>query len=142
MTNLYFARQTAFERFILLDGGIFPFLFWAGYVLAGSVAPLVLVWRPGASAGSLRAAAALTIAGAFALLFVFIIGGQAFPLEIFPGYEVASSFRDGAIASYVPSLPEVLLGIGGVAAAFLITLVGVQVLDVLPAEPAAPPAGR
>jgi Ni/Fe-hydrogenase subunit HybB-like protein len=142
MTNLYFARQTAFERFILLDGGIFPFLFWAGYVLAGSVAPMVLVWRPGASAGSLRAAAALTIAGAFALLFVFIIGGQAFPLEIFPGYEVASSFRDGAIASYVPSLPEVLLGIGGVAAAFLITLVGVQVLDVLPAEPAAPPAGK
>jgi hypothetical protein len=29
-----------------------------------------------------------------------------------------------------------------VAAAFLITLVGVQVLDVLPAEPAAPPAGK
>jgi len=142
MTNLYFARQTAFERFILLDGGIFPFLFWVGYVLAGSVAPMALVWRPGATPRSLLAAAVLTIVGAFALLFVFIIGGQSFPLEIFPGYEVTSSFRDGAIASYVPSLPEVLLGIGGVAAAFLITLVGVQVLDFLPAEPAAPPAGK
>ncbi len=142
MTNLYFARQTAFERFILLDGGIFPFLFWVGYVLAGSVAPMALVWRPGATPRSLLAAAVLTIVGAFALLFVFIIGGQSFPLEIFPGYEVTSSFRDGAIASYVPSLPEVLLGIGGVAAAFLITLVGIQVLDFLPAEPAALPAGK
>jgi len=142
MTNLYFARQTAFERFILLDGGIFPFLFWVGYVLVGSVAPMALVWRPGATARSLLAAAALTIVGAFALLYVFIIGGQSFPLEIFPGYEVTSSFRDGAIGSYAPSLPEVLLGMGGVAAAFLVTLVGIQVLDFLPAEPAPPPAGK
>ena len=136
LTNVYFARAAAFERFILLDGGVYPLLFWAGYVLAGSIAPMVLVWRPGAGAGSLRAAAALTLLGAFALLYVFIIGGQAFPLEIFPGYEVASSYRDGAIASYAPSLPEVLLGIGGVAAAFVITLVGTQLLDIAPADSA------
>jgi molybdopterin-containing oxidoreductase family membrane subunit len=141
LTNLYFARQTEFERFILLDGGAYPLLFWAGYVLAGSVVPMWLVWRPAATARSLRAAAALVLVGAFALLYVFIIGGQAFPLEIFPGYEVTSSYRDGAIASYVPSLPEVLLGIGGVAAAFVITLVGIKVLDILPAEAGAP-AGR
>jgi molybdopterin-containing oxidoreductase family membrane subunit len=67
-------------------------------------------------------------------LYVFIIGGQAFPLEIFPGYEVTSSFRDGQIASYAPSLPEVLLGLGGVAAAFLIALVGVQVFDFMPED--------
>lgn len=134
LTNLYFARQVEFERFILLDGGVYPWLFWVGYVLAGSVAPMALVWRRGAGAGSLRLAAALTLAGAFAWLYVFIIGGQAFPLEIFPGYEVTSSFRDGQIASYVPSLPEVLLGLGGIAAAFLIALVGVQVLDFMPED--------
>lgn len=132
LTNLYFARQVEFERFILLDGGIYPWLFWVGYALAGSAAPMALVWRPGAGAGSLRLAAALTLAGAFAWLYVFIIGGQAFPLEIFPGYEVTSSFRDGQIASYAPSLPEVLLGLGGIAAAFLIVLVGVQVFDFTP----------
>ncbi|MEW5880734.1 MAG: NrfD/PsrC family molybdoenzyme membrane anchor subunit [Pseudomonadota bacterium] len=132
LTNLYFARQSQFERFILLDGGIYPWLFWLGYVLVGSVAPMALVWRPGAGAGSLRTAAALTLAGAFAWLYVFIIGGQAFPLEIFPGYEATSSFRDGQIASYTPSLPEVLLGLGGIAAAFVIALVGVQVLDFVP----------
>lgn len=132
LTNLYFARQVEFERFILLDGGVYPWLFWVGYALAGSVAPMALVWRPGAGAGSLRLAAALTLAGAFAWLYVFIIGGQAFPLEIFPGYEVTSSFRDGQIAPYAPSLPEVLLGLGGTAAAFLIALIGVQVLDFMP----------
>jgi molybdopterin-containing oxidoreductase family membrane subunit len=142
LTNLYFARQIEFERFILLDGGVYPWLFWLGYVLAGSIAPMWLLWRPGATAGSLRNAAVLILVGAFAALYVFIIGGQAFPLDIFPGFEVASSFRDGAIATYVPSLPEVLLGLGGVAAAFVITLVGVQVLDILPAEPAGAAAGR
>jgi molybdopterin-containing oxidoreductase family membrane subunit len=134
LTNLYFARQGEFERFILLDGGIYPLLFWGGYVLVGSIVPMVLVWRPAATPGSLRAAAVLTLVGAFAALYVFIIGGQAFPLEIFPGYEATSSYRDGAIASYAPSLPEVLLGIGGIAAAFVITVVGVQVFDIVPAE--------
>ncbi len=135
MTNLYFAKQTAFERFILLEGGIYPLLFWVGYVLAGTIAPLLLLWGPGSGTrGTVLTAAALVIAGAFAQLYVFIIGGQAFPLDIFPGYEVASSFRDGQIASYAPSAPEVLLGLGGVAAAYLITLIGVQVLDFMPGE--------
>jgi molybdopterin-containing oxidoreductase family membrane subunit len=134
LTNLYFAKQTAFERFILLDGGVYPWLFWVGYVLAGSVVPLALVWRAEVNERATVAAAALVTVGAFALLYVFIIGGQAFPLDIFPGYEVTSSFRDGQIAAYAPSLPEVLLGLGGVAAAFVIALVGVQVLDFMPGE--------
>jgi len=132
LTNLYFARQHEFERFILRDGGIYPLLFWGGYVALGSIAPMWLVWRRRATAVSLRLAAALTLLGAFAWLYVFIIGGQAFPLEIFPGFEASSSFRDGEVAHYAPSLPEVLLGIGGIAAAFVITQVGVQVLDILP----------
>ena len=41
------------------------------------------------------AAALLVIAGAFAWLYVFILGGQAYPLDIFPGYAVTSSFGDG-----------------------------------------------
>jgi molybdopterin-containing oxidoreductase family membrane subunit len=142
LTNLYFARQVEFERFILLEGGIYPALFWGGYVLAGSAAPMWLVWRRGAGARSLYWAAALALAGAFAWLYVFIIGGQAFPLDIFPGYEVTSSFRDGEIASYLPTLPELLLGLGGVAAAVVITLVGVQVLDFLPSDAERAEAGR
>ncbi len=145
MTNLYFARQGAFEAFILVGRGgpaVYPLLFWGGFVALGSVLPMLLLFHPKlASARTALAASALVVLGAFAWLFVFIIGGQAFPLEIFPGYQVSSPFGDGAVARYVPSLPELLLGVGGLGAAFLLTLVGVRVLDFLPADEPAP-AGK
>ena len=135
LTNAYFARQLAFERFILVDGGIHPLLFWAGYVAAGSLVPLALAFHPRAtSTRALVAAALLVVAGAFALLYVFIIGGQAWPLEIFPGYEARSSFGDGAIAAYTPSVPEWLLGLGGLAIVFLTTAIGVRVLPFVPED--------
>jgi molybdopterin-containing oxidoreductase family membrane subunit len=138
LTNLYYARQGAFEAFILRDGGVYPLLFWGGYVLAGSLLPLALLFHPRwASLRSTLAASALIVLGAFAWLFVFIIGGQAFPLDIFPGHLVSSAFGDGAVTRYVPSLPELLLGVGGLGAAFLMTLVGVRVLDFLPPDDAA-----
>jgi molybdopterin-containing oxidoreductase family membrane subunit len=132
MTNLYFAHQTGFERFILLDGGIYPNLFWWGYVLVGNILPLLLIYLPGAKFGRAVAASLLVILGGFALLYVFIIGGQAYPLDIFPGYQVSSSFGDGQIAAYHPSLYEFLLGFGGLAIAFIITTVSVRVLDFMP----------
>ena len=142
MTNLYFARQGGFEAFVLRDGGAFPLLFWGGFVLAGSLVPLLLVFHPrlGRERDTLLAAA-LVVAGAFAWLYVFIIGGQAFPLDIFPGHTVSSSFGDGAIEHYVPSWPELLLGVGGVGAAFLLTAVGVRVLDFMPQDDLTPAAG-
>jgi molybdopterin-containing oxidoreductase family membrane subunit len=133
LTNLYFAHQSGFERFILLGGGIYTNLFWWGYVWFGSLLPLLLIYTPGLGKGiCVTAASLLVILGGFALLYVFIIGGQAYPLEIFPGYEVSSSFADGQITSYDPSIYEFLLGFGGLAIAFLITAVGVHVLDFMP----------
>jgi len=134
MTNLYFAKQTGFELFILRDGGIYPQLFWGGYVILGSLVPLALLYLPGVGNKSVVAASALVIVGSFALLYVFIIGGQAYPLSIFPGHEVSSSFGDGAIGKYVPSLPELLLGSGGLAIAYLITLIGTRVLNTMPQD--------
>ena len=136
LTNIYFARQTAFEEFILLSGGIFPTLFWLGYVLVGTVIPLLILYVPAFNRirGSVFAASALVIVGAFCLLYVFIIGGQAFPLEIFPGYDVKSSFMDGAIDSYSPTLPEALLAFGGLGIAFTITTIGVRALRFLPQD--------
>jgi len=137
MTNLYFAKQTAFEMFILRDGGIYPILFWGGYVVIGSLLPLALVYMPGlGGTKSVVTASALVVVGSFTFLYVFIIGGQAFPLSIFPGYEVSSSFGDGAIGSYVPSLPEAQLGLGGLAIAYLITLIGSRVFKAMPHDTA------
>jgi molybdopterin-containing oxidoreductase family membrane subunit len=136
LTNIYFAKQTAFEEFILLSGGIFPTLFWVGYVLIGTIVPLLLLYVPDLNRfrGSVFTASVLVIVGAFCLLYVFIIGGQAFPLEIFPGYDVKSSFMDGAIDHYSASLPETLLAVGGLGIAFTITTIGVRVLRFLPQD--------
>lgn len=135
MTNLYFAKQTAFEHFILVSGGIYPWMFWAGYVVLGSLLPLLLIYHPSLGKPKFVVLASLmVILGAFALLYVFIVGGQAFPLDIFPGYEVTSSFGDGQIGQYQPSLYEFLLGFGGLAIAFLITTVGVHALNFMPPQ--------
>lgn len=135
LTNLYFARQTDFEHFILIDGGVYPVLFWAGYVLLGSLLPLLLIYHPAlGKTKCVVAASLLIIVGGFSLLYVFVIGGQAFPLSIFPGFEASSSFGDGAIGLYQPSLPEILLGLGGIGISFLITAAGIRVLDFVPRE--------
>ena len=136
LTNFYFAKQVAFERFILVDGGIFPALFWGGWLCLGTLLPLVLLYVPAISAlrGSVMAASLLVIVGAFCQLYVFIIGGQAFPLEIFPGMAAASSFFDGRIDHYAPSLPELLLGFGGIGIAFTMTTIGVRVLRFMPQD--------
>ncbi len=135
LTNLYFARQTEFEKFILADGGVYPRLFWLGYVVIGNLLPLLLIFHPAlGKARCVVAASLLIIGGGLSLLYVFIIGGQAFPLAIFPGYAVSSTFGDGAIGQYTPAMPEVLLGLGGAGIAFLITAIGIRVLDFVPHE--------
>lgn len=133
LTNLYFERQTEFERFILLEGGASTIALWLGYALIGTALPLLLLFHPtlGRPRDTLFASIFVLI-GAFSLLYALIIGGQTFPLEIFSGYEVKSSFGDGEFASYSPSVPEVLLGLGGLATAFLITTIGVRILQFLP----------
>lgn len=139
LTNLYAAEHIGVERFILLDGGIYTALFWLGHVLLGSILPLLLIYRtaspePQKYRRNVVLASVLVIIGGFAQLYVIVIGGQAYPLDLFPGMEVSSSFHDGAVAAYTPSLPEILLGLGGVALAGFIVMIGLKVLRFLPAS--------
>jgi molybdopterin-containing oxidoreductase family membrane subunit len=131
LTNLYIARQHEIERFFLWEGGIYTALFWLGQVLVGGIVPLVLLFGS-ASRRALAAAAACVIVGGLAQLYVLVIGGQAYPQLMFPEKEVASSFFDGVVAHYAPSLPEVALGVGGVALALALTAVALKVLPFLP----------
>ena len=134
LTNLYATEHHGVERFILVDGGIYTFLFWVVQMLIGSVVPLVLVFaKPFSQSGRMLSLAAfLVIVGGLAQLYVIIIGGQAYPLVLFPGMEESSSFFDGVVAGYVPSIFEVLLGVGGVCMALAIVTVGIAVLEFLP----------
>jgi molybdopterin-containing oxidoreductase family membrane subunit len=134
LTNLYIAETRGVARFILLDGGIYTKLFWIVQVGLGGLLPLALLYLPatGKSRGWLGIASLLVIIGGLAQIYVLLIGGQAYPLEMFPGKEVSSSFFDGVVASYTPSLPEFVLGIGGIAIALAATIVGTRVLRFLP----------
>ena len=109
-------------------------MFWLMQIGLGNLLPLALVYAPGLqqSRPALVVASLLVILGAFAQLYIIIIGGQAFPLNIFPGYIVESSFFDGMVNEYAPSLWEFLLGIGGVTSALLIALLGIRVLPIMP----------
>jgi len=131
LTNLYIARQHDVERFFLWEGGIYTALFWLGQVLVGGVLPLALLFGV-ASRRALAAAAACVILGGLTQLYVLVIGGQAYPQLMFPEKEVSSSFFDGVVAAYAPSLPEVALGVGGVALALALTAAALKVLPFLP----------
>lgn len=133
--NLYAPEHHGVERYILIDGGGVTALFWLGQVVIGGLIPLALVFPLGGGAlsrGRVALASVLVILGGLAQMYVIIIGGQSYPLELFPGWEVTSSFLDGAMTVYHASLPEVLLGIGGVAIAALIVLVGAKILGFMP----------
>ena len=133
LTNLYMTGKHDVERFILLDGGIYTRLFWIGQILIGGVLPLVLLFsRLSRSRAVIALAAILVIAGGLAQMYVTIVGGQAFPMPLFPGKEASSSFFDGAVAPYTPSLPEILLGLGGFGIALGMTVFAIKVLPFLP----------
>ena len=134
LTNLYITQHHGFERFILLDGGVYTTLFWVVQIGLGSLLPLALLYLPatGQSRSWISVASLLVIIGGLAQMYIIIIGGQAYPMEMFPGKEVTSTFFDGVVASYSPSLPEVILGIGGVSLALAATFVGIRVLRFLP----------
>lgn len=134
ITNLYATRLHGVEAFILLNGGIYTFLFWVVQVGIGSVMPLVMLFHPvwSQSRRVIAAAAGLVLVGGFAQLYVIVIGGQAYPMDLFPGYDESSTFFDGVVASYTPSLPELMLGVGGAAFAFLLLAVVMKFLRILP----------
>lgn len=134
LTNLYVARAHEVESFFLVGGGIYTALFWLGQVVLGGLVPLALVYAPAArrSRAALAAAAACVVAGGLAQLYVLIIGGQAYPQSVFPDKVVASTFFDGVVAPYVPSLPEVALGVGGAALALALTAFALKLLPFIP----------
>jgi len=135
ITHLYITGRHGIEYFILANGGIYTVLFWGGYLFLGTVLPLLLLYhqRFTNSRASIAVASILSIIGGFALLYVIIIGGQAYPLEIFPGKEIMSSgFFDQGIHSYTPSGWEIMLGFGGIAISALLTVIALRILPFMP----------
>lgn len=134
LTNLYITEQRGIALFMLANGGIYTFLLWVGYGLIGTLIPIVVLYHPtlGKTLGGILGAALSGIVGGFSLLYTLIIGGQAYPLDIFPGMEIIhSGFFDSGVHAYAPSIWEILLGIGGIGVAGLLTVLGLRVLPFL-----------
>ncbi|MCW9012176.1 MAG: polysulfide reductase NrfD [Gammaproteobacteria bacterium] len=138
LTNLYATEHHGYEAFILLGangGGTYSSIFWVGQILIGSLLPLAMIYAPGVANDrkTLAAACVLIIIGGLAQMYTIIIGGQAYPMEMFPGMEVLeSTFADGQVAQYSASLPEIMLGLGGMAVAMIAVAIGIKVLGFLP----------
>ena len=126
------ARSRDVARFLLVDGGVYTALLWLGQFVLGGIAPLALLLRAQVSRAAFAAACALVVLGGLAQMYVTLIGGQAYPQILFPGMIESSSFFDGEIHPYTPSVPEVLLGIGGVALAAAIIAIALRALALLP----------
>ena len=126
------ARSRDVAQFLLFDGGVYTALLWLGQLALGGIVPLALLLRSQVSRAAVTAACVLVVLGGLAQMYVTLIGGQAYPQILFPGMVESSSFFDGEIHPYSPSVVEVLLGLGGVALAAAIIAVALRVLALLP----------
>lgn len=139
LTAAYAAEHQNITAFLLFGqhgGAVYSGVFWVIQIGLGSLLPLALIYSPWSRnhRGLTGLAALLIIVGGLAQLYVIIIGGQAYPLTLFPGYIESSAFFDGAVAAYRPSPFEVLLGFGGIGVALLLVLIGVAALNCLPVD--------
>jgi len=136
VTNLYVAQRQGVEYFFIATGGVYSALFWWGQIFVATIVPFVLLALPkfGKSLAGIVTAASLVAIGGLIHVYVFVIGGQAYPLQIFPDMEVtSSSFFDGAaVHAYAPTIWEIGLGVSGVAISLLLTVLAVKFLDFLP----------
>nr|VFJ91216.1 MAG: prokaryotic molybdopterin-containing oxidoreductase family, membrane subunit [Candidatus Kentron sp. LFY]VFJ98379.1 MAG: prokaryotic molybdopterin-containing oxidoreductase family, membrane subunit [Candidatus Kentron sp. LFY] len=135
LANLYATEHHGVESFILSSGGVYTQVFWGGVIVLGSILPLLIFYMPvtresrvGIAVGSM-----LVILGGFAQIVVIILGGQAYPLIVFPGKEIIETgFFDGVVSSYAPSFPELVLGVAGLAVGLFLVAVALKIFRFLP----------
>lgn len=130
--NLYITENTGVEDFLLFDGEIYSQLFWYVQIILGGLVPIALIYSPVTRGNrmTLGLASVMVIIGGIAQIYVIIIGGQAYPMEMFPGMDIISGY--GGIASYIPSIAEIFLGVGGIAVALITIVFFVKFLPFLP----------
>ena len=134
LTSLYVTKNHDFEFFLLFSENIYTLLFWVCQIGIGTIIPLIILYNKKLSISPLGIllASLLVIFGGFTTLYIIIVSGQAYPLDLFPGYTETSSFYDGAIAEYTPSVYELMLGLGGVGISAAIYIFAIMILDFTP----------
>ena len=134
LANFWWFGAQGFEKYLLFEGGIYRWLIWGGHLVLGNIIPLMLLglsYKQNNRSSTILISS-LVILGGIAQFYALIIGGQAYPMPLIEGYDSASSFFDGAIASYSPSHWEVMLGLGGFALSLLLAGFSMRVFRILP----------
>ncbi len=137
-TTFYSPAMEQVGEYVL--AGPHSLLYWGGVVGLGIVLPLLVLFLPasGNSMGGIIFASICSILGEMAFIAHVLFAGQAYPFDMFQGYEITSVFLDGQVAQYWPSLVELMLGLGGVAITGLIYVVGIKFYRLLPDKAVAP----
>lgn len=134
LTGLYQAERRDVERWLLFGGNAYSVALWAGFVVFGSVIPMILLFSPIAKGRMwpLGLAAFLIALGGIAFMYATVIGGEVFPLELFPGKQISSTAFDGVVATYSPSFVELILALGGFGVTGVVMCMGTWVMPLLP----------
>ncbi|MBF0212959.1 MAG: polysulfide reductase NrfD [Magnetococcales bacterium] len=137
-TRFYDPASYDVEMWILT--GPWAWLYWLGVWGVGVVVPLALLFnrRIGNSVRGVLTASGYVVAGAFCFVAHTLLAGQSYPFDLFPGYTITSVFQDGQAGTYMPTLWELMLGLGGVGISGLIYLLGIRFFRMLPARGEAP----
>jgi molybdopterin-containing oxidoreductase family membrane subunit len=134
VSRSYIPEYYEAQRFLLLDGNKYTWIFWLGLVGCGIVIPFLILMMPGKgkSIPWILIACVLVIGGVLAERYIIVVPGQVLPLDIFPGMEISSEFQDGIIAEYSISCVEALQALGITAFIFLLYVLGLKFFELLP----------
>ncbi|MBF0262632.1 MAG: polysulfide reductase NrfD [Magnetococcales bacterium] len=137
-TRMYDPSSYAVETWILT--GPWAWLYWLGVWGLGVILPMALLFNHniGNSVNGVLMASGYVVIGTFCFVGHTLMAGQAYPFDMFPGYTISSVFQDGVSGTYVPSMSELMLGMGGVGIAGVIYVLGIRFLRMLPAKGEAP----
>jgi len=134
LTRAYFPAHQEIQHFLLTSGNKHSWFFWLGMVGFGNIFPFIILLLPkiGKSIPGITFACVLVVIGVLAERYIIVIPAQLFPMELFPGYEVTSTFQDGVLADFSIGPLAVIQALGVTALVSLMYLFGLKFLELLP----------
>ena len=130
LTHIY---SPARDAAMYMLTGPFSWLFWVFLIGMGVIAPLIILFHPGAkrSTRGVVIASALVVVGVFVKRYYLVIPGAAYPQHYYPG-KIEGVW--GALGSFSFAPTEIVLSVGIVALLGLLFVLGLKYLELLPAK--------
>ncbi len=128
------AQSSAFSLFLLSGDSSYSKGYWLLYVVLGTVCPLILCLTALWGRSGLLLASVLALLGGMSWLYIIVVAGQAFPQPVLLDAWLESTYYDGQLAYYTPSLTEWAIVVGGIAFAVSILFFSIVHSKILPTQ--------